>query len=195
MTVGQGVLIVISGPSGVGKDTVLRRLLQLAPHLKYSVSYTTRPPRPGEVDGHSYTFVSEQEFQRLIDARAFLEWAKVYDHFYGSSSERVEKVLNQGDDIILKIDVQGAAFVRRRKPDGLFIFITPPSTEELQQRLTGRNTESPQALELRQREALVELGLAKDYEHVVCNRDVDESAREILTLIAAEHKRRQGRDA
>ena len=190
MPSGRGLLIVISGPSGVGKDTVLRRLFELAPHLKYSVSYTTRPPRPGEVDGQSYTFVSEPEFLSLIEQREFLEWAKVYDHYYGTSRRRVEEALQRGDDIILKIDVQGAGFVRRRRPDALFIFITPPSTEELLNRLTGRNTESPRALELRQREALVELGLAKEYEHVVCNRDVDECAREILALIAEEHARR-----
>lgn len=186
-----GLLIVISGPSGVGKDTILRRLFQLAPELKYSVSYTTRPPRPGEVDGQSYTFVTEVEFKRLIDAREFLEWAQVYDHYYGTSRKRVEDALARGEDIILKIDVQGAAFVKKRKPDALFIFITPPSTEELLQRLTGRNTEDPAALERRQREALVELGLAKDYEHVVCNRDVEDSAHEILGLIAAERARRQ----
>lgn len=186
-----GLLIVISGPSGVGKDTILRRLFQLAPELKYSVSYTTRPPRPGEVDGKSYTFVTEDEFKRLIDAKEFLEWAQVYDHYYGTSRKRVEEALARGDDIILKIDVQGATFVKKRRPDALFIFITPPSTEELLQRLTGRNTEDPAALERRQREALVELGLAKDYEHVVCNRDVEESAREILAMIAAEHARRR----
>jgi guanylate kinase len=104
--------------------------------------------------------------------------------------QRVEEALERGEDIILKIDVQGASFVRKRKPDGLFIFITPPSTEELLQRLTRRNTESPEALELRHREALVELGAARDYEHVVCNRDVDEASREILALIATERARR-----
>jgi len=192
--VSQGLLIVISGPSGVGKDTILRRLFELAPNLKYSVSYTTRPPRPGEVDGRSYTFVTEEEFKRLIEQREFLEWAKVYDHYYGTSRQRVEEALSRGEDIILKIDVQGASFVRRRKPEGLFIFITPPSTEELLQRLTGRNTESPEALELRQREALIELGVARDYEHVVCNRDVDEAAREVLALIAAERARRGARE-
>jgi guanylate kinase len=186
-----GLLIVISGPSGVGKDTVLRRLFQLDASLKYSVSYTTRPPRPGEVNGQSYTFVNEPEFLQLIEQKEFLEWAKVYDHYYGTSRSRVEDALNRGEDIILKIDVQGASFVRKRKPDGLFIFITPPSTEELLTRLTGRNTESPEGLAIRQREALIELGLAKDYEHVVCNRDVDETAREILALIAAEHARRR----
>lgn len=186
----QGLLIVISGPSGVGKDTVLRRLFQLAPGLKYSVSYTTRPPRPREVDGRSYTFVSEAEFRRLIDEREFLEWAQVYDHYYGTSRRRVEEAVRRGEDIVLKIDVQGAAFVRKRKPDALFIFITPPSTEELLNRLTGRNTEAKAALELRKRAALVELAAAKDYEHVVCNRDVEECAHEILALIAAERSRR-----
>ncbi len=188
-----GLLIVISGPSGVGKDTVLRRLFQIAPDLKYSVSYTTRPPRPGEVDGQSYSFVSEPEFLRLIEQREFLEWAKVYDHYYGTSRKRVDEAIERGEDIILKIDVQGASFVRRRKPDGLFIFIMPPSTEELLHRLTGRNTESPAAMAVRQREALVELGLAKDYEHVVCNRDVDQTAREIRETIARERERRHAR--
>lgn len=187
----SGLLIVISGPSGVGKDTVLRRLFQLDPKLKYSVSYTTRPPRPGEIDGQSYSFVNEAEFLSLIEQKEFLEWAKVYDHYYGTSRRRVEDALSRGEDIILKIDVQGASFVRKRKPDGLFIFITPPSTEELLRRLTGRNTDSGEGLALRQREALIELGLAKDYEHVVCNRDIDETAREILALIAAEHARRR----
>jgi guanylate kinase len=186
-----GLLIVISGPSGVGKDTVLRRLFQLDPKLKYSVSYTTRPPRPGEIDGQSYSFVNEAEFLSLIEQKEFLEWAKVYDHYYGTSRRRVEDALRRGEDIILKIDVQGASFVRKRKPDGLFIFITPPSTEELLRRLTGRNTDSGEGLALRQREALIELGLAKDYEHVVCNRDIDETAAEILALIAAEHARRR----
>jgi guanylate kinase len=186
-----GLLIVISGPSGVGKDTVLRRLFQLDPSLKYSVSYTTRPPRVGEINGQSYSFVTEPEFLSLIEQKEFLEWAKVYDHYYGTSRRRVEDALKRGEDIILKIDVQGASFVRKRRPDGLFIFITPPSTEELLARLTGRKTESPEALAIRQREALTELGLAQDYEHVVCNREVDETAHEILDLIEAEHARRE----
>ena len=135
--------------------------------------------------------MSQPEFLRLIEQKEFLEWARVYDEYYGTSRRRVEEALNKGEDIILKIDVHGATFVRKRKPDGLFIFITPPSTEELLTRLTGRKTESPEALAIRQREALIELGLAKDYEHVVCNRDVDETAREILAMIAAEHARRQ----
>src|SRR3977135_2481932 len=141
-----GLLIVISGPSGVGKDTVLRRLFELAPELKYSVSYTPRPPRPGEAAGPTSTFVSQPEFLRLIEQKEFLEWAKVYDHYYGTSRRRVETALNSGDDIILKIDVQGATFVRKRLPEGLFIFITPPSTEDLLNRLTGRTQKKPQAI-------------------------------------------------
>src|SRR5260370_4559765 len=140
-----GLLIVISGPSGVGKDTVLRRLFELAPELKYSVSYTTRPPRPGEVDGHSYTFVSEPEFLRLIEQKEFLEWAKVYDHYYGTSRRRVEAALNRGGGIALKDELPGATFLRKRVPKGLLIFINPPSTPEPTHPLTGRNTQSPEA--------------------------------------------------
>src|SRR4029077_16813350 len=108
----QGLLIVISGPSGVGKDTVLRRLFQLAPHLKYSVSYTTRAPRPGEIDGHSYTFVSQPEFLLLIEHTELLEGARAYGEHYGTARRRVEEALDRGEDIILKIDVHGATFVR-----------------------------------------------------------------------------------
>src|SRR2546423_8493903 len=114
----QGLLMVIAGPSGVGKDTVLRRLFELAPHLKYSVSYTTRPPRPGEVDGHSYTFVSEPEFLRLIEQKEFLEWAKVYDHYYGTSRRRGEAAPRRGGGFLLQIHRQGATFVRKRLPAG-----------------------------------------------------------------------------
>src|SRR5256714_14395436 len=115
----QGLLIVISGPSGVGKDTVLRRLFELAPHLKYSVSYTTRPPRPGEVDGHSYTFVSEPEFLRLIEQKEFLEWAKVYDHYYGTSRRRVGAAPQLGAAIIPTNDLPGAPLPRQRLPRGV----------------------------------------------------------------------------
>jgi guanylate kinase len=185
------LLIVISGPSGVGKDTVTRRLFELAPDLKYSVSYTTRPRRSGEVDGKSYSFVSEDEFQRLVDAGEFLEWAKVHDHRYGTSRRRVQAALDAGHDVLLKIDVQGAMRVRKQVPEGVFIFMTPPSIEALIERLMGRNTEDPASLERRQRDALQELGLAREYRYIVCNREVDRTAREVLDIIALEHTERQ----
>jgi guanylate kinase len=185
------LLIVISGPSGVGKDTVTRRLFELAPDLKYSVSYTTRPRRSGEVDGKSYSFVSEDEFQRLVDAGEFLEWAKVHDHRYGTSRRRVQAALDAGHDVLLKIDVQGAMRVRKQVPEGVFIFMTPPSIEALIERLMGRNTEDPASLERRQRDALQELGLAREYRYIVCNREVDRTAREVLDIIALEHTERE----
>jgi guanylate kinase len=185
------LLIVISGPSGVGKDTVTRRLFELAPDLKYSVSYTTRPRRSGEVDGRSYSFVSEGEFQRLVDAGEFLEWAQVYDHRYGTSKRRVQAALATGHDVLLKIDVQGAMRVRQQVPEGVFIFMTPPSIEALIERLMGRNTEDPASLERRQRDALQELGLAREYRYIVCNREVDRTAREVLDIIALEHTERE----
>jgi guanylate kinase len=185
------LLIVISGPSGVGKDTVTRRLFELAPDLKYSVSYTTRPRRSGEVDGQSYSFVSEDEFQRLVDAGEFLEWAQVHDHRYGTSKRRVQAALDTGHDVLLKIDVQGAMRVRQQVPEGVFIFMTPPSIEALIERLMGRNTEDPASLERRQRDALQELGLAREYRYIVCNREVDRTAREVLDIIALEHTERE----
>lgn len=188
------LLIVISGPSGVGKDTVTRRLFELAPDLKYSVSYTTRPRRSGEVDGKSYSFVSEDEFQRLVDAGEFLEWAQVHDHRYGTSRRRVQVLLDAGHDVLLKIDVQGAMRVRQQVPEGVFIFMTPPSIEALIERLMGRKTEDPASLERRQRDALQELGLAREYRYIVCNREVDRTARDILEIIALEHAER-GRKA
>ena len=181
-----GLLIVISGPSGVGKDTVLRRLFEMAPELKYSVSYTTRPPRPGEVDGHSYTFVSEPEFLRLIEQKEFLEWAKVYDHYYGTSRRRVEAALDRGEDIILKIDVQGAEKVRRRiGAAGTYIYLLPPSVEALEQRLVERATEDPASLQARHERALAELALKDTYDHQVVNDDARRAAREIEAIIQA----------
>lgn len=191
MVASPALLIVISGPSGVGKDTVCRRLFEIAPSLRYSVSYTTRPPRPGEVDGREYSFVSEEEFRRMIEAGEFLEFAQVYDHLYGTSWRRVREALDAGSDIVLKIDVQGARRVREKMPDGVFIFMTPPSLEALIQRLTGRNTEDPAALARRQREALQEMGVASQYRYIVCNNEVDSTAREILQIIELEREARR----
>ena len=146
---GPGRLIVLSGPSGVGKDTVLRELRRADPRLRYSVSYTTRQPRSGEIDGESYSFVDEATFRAMAEANEFLEWANVHGHLYGTSRQLVQDAIDRGEDIVLKIDVQGGTYVRRRvSGETIFIFLEPPSAEELRRRLTERATESAEDLEL-----------------------------------------------
>ena len=185
----RGRLIVISGPSGVGKDTVLQELFRIAPWLRYSISYTTRPPRPGEVDGVSYSFVSEAEFQALRERNQLLECAQVHGHWYGTSETRVRASLERGEDIVLKIDVQGAASIRPRVRGAVFIFLLPPSTEELRRRLTERATEDSASLELRWENARREVAEQDRYDYRVVNDDIGRAAHEILDIV--ERSRRQ----
>ncbi|MGD0833396.1 MAG: guanylate kinase [Candidatus Dormibacteria bacterium] len=179
----RGRLVVISGPSGVGKDTVLRELFRIAPRLGYSISYTTRPPRPGEVDGTSYSFVDEATFLLMAQRREFLEYAQVHGHWYGTAEARVREGLDRGLDMVLKIDVQGAAWIRPRVEGAIFVFLLPPSLEELRRRLTERATESPDTLELRWQNAQQEMAQQDLYDHRVVNGDVHEAARAILDII------------
>jgi len=182
---GRGRLIVLSGPSGVGKDTVLRALFELDPRLRYSVSYTTRPPRPGEVDGVSYSFRDEATFLGMVEQGEFLEWARVHGNLYGTSLRRVREHLDRGEDVVLKIDVQGAAQLRGRVPDAIFIFLLPPSVEELRDRLRARDSETGESLAQRDADAIRELAEAERYDHQVVNDQVERAAREILALVAA----------
>lgn len=187
---GPGRLVVLSGPSGVGKDTVLRELFRLDPQLRYSVSFTTRSPRPDERDGVSYSFVDAPTFTAMVERGDFLEHATVYGRSYGTSLQRVNEQVARGDTVVLKIDVQGAARVRQRLGDrALFIFLLPPSTEELHRRLQERNTEDQRSLEVRQATAVQELAEQAKYDHVVVNDDVARAAREILGLITADVRR------
>jgi guanylate kinase len=183
MTKKRGLLIVISGPSGVGKDTLIKRLLELDRNLRYSVSCTTRPPRPGEVDGVDYSFVSPERFQQLIDEGAFLEYATYNGNLYGTLAERVERARADGHDIVLKIEVQGAEQVRKRVPDAVFIFVAPPSTQELARRQEARNSESSDDMALRRKIAAQEMELAKHYDHVVVNDELERAVAVVLAII------------
>jgi len=179
----RGLLIVISGPSGVGKDTLIRRLLELDKNLRYSVSCTTRPPRPGEVDGVNYTFVTHEKFHQLIDQGAFLEYATYDGNLYGTVIERVERAREAGYDIVLKIEVQGAEQVRANVPDALFIFVVPPSTRELERRQEMRNSESAQDMASRRKIAEREMTYISRYDHVVVNDELERAVAEVLAII------------
>ncbi|TAN32534.1 guanylate kinase [bacterium] len=185
----RGLLIVISGPSGVGKDTLIRRLLELDGNLRYSVSCTTRAPRPGEVDGVSYTFVSRERFEQLIEEGAFLEHATYDGNLYGTLVERVEEARASGHDIVLKIEVQGAEQVRVRLGEALFIFIVSPSTQELERRQELRNSESPRDLASRRKIAETEMTYASHYDHVVVNDELERAVAEVLAVIHGARRR------
>jgi guanylate kinase len=185
-----GLLIVISGPSGVGKDAVVTDLLKRDSRLRYSVSYTTRPRRDYEVNGRHYYFVNEPQFIRLVERGELLEHARYNGYLYGTSRARVEEAQREGIDIILKIDVQGAEQVRRRRPDGIFIFIAPPSLEELERRRTSRHSEPEDVMRERQQTALKEMALAERYDYVVVNDDLERAVKEIQSIIRKERARR-----
>ncbi|HEY7200844.1 MAG TPA: guanylate kinase [Candidatus Dormibacteraeota bacterium] len=184
-----GLLIVMSGPGAVGKDTLIEMWQARDPRLVYSISYTTRPRRDYEVDGEHYSFVDEDEFWRLEAEGELLEHARVNGYLYGTSTRRVAEALGVGRDVILKIDVQGAEQVRRRRPDALFLFVSPPSMEELLRRRTRRGSEAPEVIESRQRLAEVEMGYVGHYDHVVVNDDAERALREIQELVERERAR------
>ena len=187
----RGLLFVVSSPSGGGKGTLIHSVLNSVPGLSYSVSYTTRAPRNGEADGVDYCFVSTEKFEELVAAGAFLEWARVHSNFYGTSREQVSKERTAGSDIILEVDVQGAASVKRLVPDSVSVFILPPSFEVLRQRLIARDTDSPMELELRLRNAPVELTQYVDFDYVIINDELDRAAAQLASIVYAERARRQ----
>jgi guanylate kinase len=183
MTKRRGLLIVISGPSGVGKDTLIKRLLELDRNLRYSVSCTTRSPRPNEKDGVDYTFVSREQFKRLIEENAFLEWADYNGNLYGTLADRVERARADGHDIVLKIEVKGAEQVRERVPDGIFIFVVPPSVDELVRRQEERNTETSSDMNARREIATREMEYSRRYDHIVVNDELERAVAQILAIV------------
>jgi guanylate kinase len=190
VSVKRGLLVVISGPSGVGKDTLIKRLLELDHSLRYSISYTTRKPRAGEVDGVNYFFVSPKRFEELAAQRFFLEQASYDGHLYGTPAAAVEEARAAGRDILLKIEVQGAEQVRKRAPDGLFIFIAAPSREELIRRQELRQgADAPEVMTERLKIAETEMKHAARYDHVVVNDDLERAVSEVLEIIQKARER------
>ena len=186
---GRGLLIVLSGPSGCGKDTVLQELLRRREDTVVSISVTTRAPRPGEVDGVHYFFRSKEEFLRLIGEDAFLEYAQYAGNYYGTPKDWVERQLQAGRHVVLEIEVQGAEKVLDKRPDAVSIFLQAPSMEELERRLRGRGTESEETIRRRLQEAGRELARSVRYRYVVVNDTVTAAADRIDRILDAEAKK------
>ena len=185
----RGQLIVLSGPSGVGKSTVIAELFAQRSNIYFSVSYTTRQPRVGEQDGVNYNFVSREEFERMIADDELLEYAEYVDNYYGTSMKLIQEKLDAGIDVLLDIEVQGAAKVRARCPDALFIFIIPPSFEELSRRLHRRNTDSEEVIAGRLAKARQEFREIPKYDYLVINDKVANAVHEIEAILTAAERR------
>ena len=187
---GKGVLIVLSGPSGVGKGTVCKELLARNPQVKLSVSATARAPRPGDVEGGGYFFKTREEFERMIAAGEFLEYMDVFGmNYYGTPRAYVEQQLAAGNDIVLEIDVKGAMNVKRLCPEAVLVFIAPPSMETLKKRRVGRGTETAEAVERRTQEAFAEMKLLPEYDYAVVNDVLEDAVCSVETIIKAERLR------
>jgi len=182
----RGVLVVFSGPSGSGKGTVLKEAFKKSKNLELSVSVTTRKPRVGEIDGVDYIFYSEEQFKQLVSEDGFLEWAQFCGNYYGTPKARIEALLDDGKDVVLEIEVQGAMAIRENCPDAVLIFNLPPSQEELEKRLTGRNTDSKEVIEKRLKTAIWEISQAEKYDYVIVNEEVEKSADAFISIIEGE---------
>ncbi len=188
----KGILFVISAPSGTGKTTLLKKVMNRIPGLNFSVSHTTRKPRKGEQHAREYYFVETADFERMIEQDQFIEWARVHDNYYGTSTMAVSAQLDEGHDIVLDIDVQGAAIIRDSDQlKAVQIFIAPPGIDELEKRLRGRNTEDEDTLQLRLSNASKELQSADLYEYLIVNDALDEAAEMLSSIIIAERSKRR----
>ncbi|NLC43032.1 MAG: guanylate kinase [Clostridiales bacterium] len=182
----KGLLIVISGPSGAGKGTICKEWMQNNPDAVLSISATTRAPRPMEKDSVNYFFKTREEFEAMIEENEFLEYAQVYDNYYGTPRKYVQQQLKEGRDVILEIDIQGALKVKDRFDTGIFIFIIPPSMEELKRRIVTRGTEDPNVILKRFSSAFEEINFIKRYNYVVVNDTVEEATKKVDAIIMAE---------
>jgi guanylate kinase len=183
MNAENGKLFVISGSSGVGKGTLLKELLAKNPALKLSISVTTRNPRPNEVDGVNYFFVTREEFETSVKNGEFLEWAEFNGNYYGTKETYVKKTLAKGENLILEIETKGALQIKQKLPNAILIFILPPSLEELEQRLRGRNTEDEDTIQGRLHEAFREIECSNQYNYRVVNDDLNRALFELETII------------
>ena len=181
--------MVVSGPSGTGKGTVCGELLAQTPELAYSISATTRKPREGEVDGKNYYYMDKAQFEKMIEEGGFLEYANVYGNYYGTPLGKIEERLAAGEDILLEIDTQGALNVMKKCPDGLFIFLLPPSIGELERRIRGRGSETAESLAKRLGAAKEEIAIGRKYGYVVVNDTVKRAVERIKSIMVAEHCR------
>lgn len=185
----QGILLVLSGPSGAGKGTICEQLLNKRKDLAYSVSATTRTPRKGEVDGKDYFFVSTDRFKEMIAKNELLEYAEIYGNYYGTPRSYVMDILNQGRDVVLEIDPQGALHIKENFSDGVFVFIVPPSLDELTSRIYKRGTDSEEVIRRRLNAATSELAYASKYDYIIINDEVEKATEKVSNIIDAERNR------
>lgn len=190
-----GKLIVVSGPSGVGKSTVMKKVMEQYDNLHFSVSATTRPIRPGEVDGKSYYFMSHEQFRTLIEQDALLEYAQYVGNFYGTPEKPLDEALSQGRDILLDIEVQGGLNVKKRRDDAILIFMVAPSFSELKRRLLNRGDTDPELCQKRLEWARWEYEQASQYDYIVVNNDVEQAANEIISILTAEKCKMKDRES
>jgi guanylate kinase len=179
----SGRLYVVAAPSGAGKTSLVKALMEREPRIQFSVSYTTRPPRPNEIPGRDYHFVGQERFQEMIANHEFLEYAQVFDYCYGTGVRTVQEALSNGEQLLLEIDWQGARQVRSRIPEAISIFILPPSREALEQRLKGRSTDSDAVIQRRLRDAAEDLGHWREFDYVVINDQFEQAIEDLQAIV------------
>jgi guanylate kinase len=186
----KGLFIVVSAPSGAGKSSICQRLLQACPEIKFSVSYTSRPPRPNEVNGKDYYFISREEFQARIDQGEFVEWIENYGHLYGSSKKTMEEFLHDGQDLLLDIEPRGARKIKQKFKGGVYVFVLPPSRLELLKRLEGRGCETGEVIQNRFDNAESELKEISWYDYVIFNKDLETADNQLISIYVAQKCKR-----